>query len=43
MTALRLAIDDYVALRRRLGGALHEAARVLYLFAGFAEREGASA
>jgi len=41
MTALRLAIDDYLALRRRLGGALHEAARVLHLFAGFAEREGA--
>lgn len=41
MTALRLAIDDYLALRRQLGGALLEAARVLHLFAGFAEREGA--
>ena len=42
MTALRLAIDDYVALRRRLGSALHEAARVLHLFADFAEGEGAT-
>ncbi|MGH9144048.1 MAG: tyrosine-type recombinase/integrase [Vicinamibacterales bacterium] len=42
MTALRLAIDDYLALRRRLGSALHEAARVLHLFAAFAEREGAT-
>lgn len=42
MTALRLAIEDYLALRRRLGGALHEAARVLRLFAAFAEREGAA-
>jgi integrase/recombinase XerD len=41
MTVLRLAIDDYLALRRRLGSALHEAARVLHLFADFAEREGA--
>ena len=42
MTALRLAIDDYVALRQRLGSALHEAARVLHLFADFAEGEGAT-
>ena len=42
MTALPLAIDDYVALRRRLGSALHEAARVLHLFADFAEGEGAT-
>ena len=42
MTALRLAIEDYLALRRRLGSALHEATRVLHLFAGFAEREGAT-
>ena len=42
MTALRLAIDDYVALRRRLGSALHDAARVLHLFADFADGEGAT-
>ena len=42
MTALRRAIDDYLALRRRLGSALHEATRVLHLFARFAEQEGAS-
>lgn len=42
MTALRRAIDDYLALRRRLGSALHEATRVLHLFACFAEQEGAS-
>ena len=42
MTASRLAIDHYVALRRRLGSALHEAARVLPLFADFADREGAA-
>ena len=42
MTALRRAIDDYLALRRRLGSALHEAARVLHLFADFADGEGAT-
>ena len=42
MTDLRRAIDDYLALRRRLGSALHEATRVLHLFARFAEQEGAS-
>ncbi len=42
MTALRRAIDDYLALRRRLGSALHEATRVLHLFARFADQEGAS-
>jgi len=42
MTDLRRAIDDYLALRHRLGSALHEATRVLHLFARFAEQEGAS-
>jgi site-specific recombinase XerD len=42
MTALHRAIDDYLALRRRLGSALHEATRVLHLFARFAEHEGAT-
>ena len=41
MTALRRAIDDYLALRRRLGVTLHEAERVLVAFAAYAERERA--
>ena len=40
MTALRRAIDDYLALRRRLGSALHEATRVLHLFARLPNRKG---
>jgi integrase len=42
MTELGIAIEDYVALRRRLGTTLHEAARILRSFAAFAEREGAA-
>jgi integrase-like protein len=41
MTALRRAINDYLTLRRRLGGTLHEAGRVLIAFAAYAERERA--
>jgi integrase/recombinase XerD len=40
MTALRRAVDDYVALRRQLGVTLHEAGRVLTAFATYAQREG---
>jgi integrase len=36
MTPLHRAVDDYLALRRQLGVALHEAGRVLTAFAGYA-------
>lgn len=42
MTPLRQAIDDYLALRRRLGVTLHETGRVLAAFATYAEHEGAA-
>lgn len=40
MTPLRRAVDDYLALRRQLGVALHEAGRVLTAFATYAQHEG---
>jgi integrase len=40
MTALRDAIEVYLSLRRRLGLALIETARLLRLFAAFADHEG---
>lgn len=36
MTPLHRAVDDYLALRRRLGVTLHETGRVLTAFAGYA-------
>lgn len=41
MTPLRHAVDDYLALRRRLGVTLEEAGRVLTAFAAYAEQDGA--
>jgi integrase len=42
MSALRDGIEDYLALRRRLGVTLRDDARALRAFAAFAEHEGAS-
>jgi integrase len=41
MTPLRRAVDEYLALRRQLGVALHETGRVLTAFAAYAEQERA--
>jgi integrase len=41
MTPLRHAVDDYLALRRRLGVTLEQAGRVLTAFAAYAEQDGA--
>lgn len=41
MTPLRQAVDDYLALRRRLGVTLEEAGRVLTAFVAYAEQDGA--
>lgn len=41
MTPLRRAVDDYLALRRKLGVTLEEAGRVLTAFAAYAEQDGA--
>lgn len=41
MTPLRRAIEEYLALRRQLGVALHETGRVLTALAAYAEQERA--
>ncbi len=42
MTPLREAVEQYLALRRRLGSTLRDVASALRAFAAFAEQEGAS-
>jgi hypothetical protein len=42
MSALRQAVHEYLALRRRLGVTLHEAGRVLGAFATYVDQEGAA-
>lgn len=42
MSALREAVEEYLALRRRLGSTLRDVAGALRAFAAFAEHEGAS-
>jgi integrase/recombinase XerD len=42
MTALLPALEDYLALRRRLGFSLERAGRLLPDFVGYLDRVGAS-
>ncbi len=42
-SVLRIAVEEYIVLRRRLGIQFLEGARSLRAFVTFAEREGAAA